>query len=328
MTQLLHTQKSKLLEKYMHDVIQLRKRSLCSLAGFRGYGFNDHMQQSFERLFSSKVYIDTFELFFNFGRLEAYLIILHDPNGQESLEFDYDISSKPGETWLKDMLSKVLGQGKFVCRLLSSYHRLVKNFIQGDYAIKYLSFGGDTETALSYLNESTCRDIDTKINGDITISPLVDVCDVNAAIDLQKQVYRKQPELCWFFDNDKNTQVIAERLRISLPYQTYHNLFINGKLEGFFGYHLMGQPYLFGAEATLSICLREDFQGKGLARSLYQKIFKDMLSRNIYQFQGQTANAAVINLAEKFKRPLRYIHISPSSDCPDQARFNVYMDKR
>lgn len=326
MSKTIHTQVKFLLRKHMQELIQIRRLGLCRLNGFKGFGFDDYMQQSLERFLSGSLCISTFEVFIHDGHLKAYILILPGGDGYPRLELDYDLESQLAEDWISDALSKILKSGNFICRLNRSYQKLLDVFFDHHHGIKYLSLGGDTDMALSHLSQVSYSKSEDKITDDIwSFSPLNDLNDINAVIDLQCEVYNKHPEYCWYFDSDRDRKIIARRLEMALPYQTYYKVLINGKIEGFFGYHIIGQAFLFGPEATITICLRESLQGKGLARVLYKRIFEDMLARNIYQFQSQTANEAVLCLAKKFKRPTRYMHIFPSIDCPDSSRFSRYI---
>ena len=326
MSKNIHTQAKILLRKHMQELIELRRLSLCRLNGFKGFGFDDYMQQSLERFLSGSLSISAFEVFIHDSRLKAYLLVLPGGNGYQRLELDYDIESQLAEDWIKTTLSKILDSGNFVCRLNRSYQNLLEVFFHHHHGIKYLSLGGDVKMALSHLSNSVHSPAEDKVTEDVlSISPLKDQDDINAVIDLQCEVYSNHPEHCWYFNSDMDRVSIAKRLEIAVPYQTYYKVSIGEKIEGFFGYHITGQAFLFGAEATITMCLREGLQGKGLARRFYKRIFENMLSSNTYQFQSQTANAVVLSLAKKFERPMRYVHIFPSIDCPDSSRFSCYI---
>ncbi len=195
-----------------------------------------------------------------------------------------------------------------------AHEPLLPALAEADLHLQLLVLWGDPEASLRRLTETERPSPDLETHG-LSLSPLRDAEQVDQILELRKRYFSENPE-----HGALNAQrAITEEVQAAIdqfvggqlrdaaasPLGTHFVFARENEILGSFELNLDQDHPLFGVCAGVGIMLHPSIHGLGLGRLAYRTLLERMVALKVRVFRGITANAAVIHLARRMKRPLR-----------------------
>ena len=126
--------------------------------------------------------------------------------------------------------------------------------------------------------------------------------DVDALIELRREVFRKEPEYFWFGASDAFVERSREMILRNAEEEHGWVLVRAGRVVGQFEYTAYNPCVHYGTSAGLGLMLAEDLRGRGLSKLAYRTVLDSMAAEGIVWFKGTTARKGVLHLGRRMGR--------------------------
>jgi hypothetical protein len=238
----------------------------------------------------------------------------------------YDQSDQAAFAWLYqtiiDDLPKIDDGAMLTLPL--AYQKLWPAWRKIGFSIESLSFGGFPRIALDSLLAKQSQPWPDLAALNLTLTPIHDANHIHEIAALRADVFRRQPEYCWFYHNPGVAEQFDSMTRARLTAGRQWRLDRNNHILGFFGYGAQTTE-LFGKSVSLDFAFAPEIQGLGLGRLAYKVMLKAMIDDGIAYFNGTTANPAVLHMSRHLLRPIITFNLRQAEHCPPLERFCPYL---
>lgn len=223
-----------------------------------------------------------------------------------------DYSSPEARQWLATKLGEWAGTftGETIINLDGGYADLLPALYELGFFLDSTIFIGEPKYALSRIAELDDSALFAKAG--LTVQKMATEDDVDRLIALKSEIFRQNPELCWFYLNEGHQQFERRQLAAQLAKpEAIHRYLVykGGRLVGMYGFDANTVPH-WGFIAGMDFAFLPEIRGLGLGKASYKRLFQDMLAEGIAYFIGGTSNPAVLKLAtQTFNREVLQYHL-------------------
>lgn len=253
----------------------------------------------------------------------AYLLWWHEPvawHGAPAQVVWLDHVDDPAaERWICDQLDQMPIDPGFECMLDAGYHGVRRHLLSRGFGIDSVSMLGAPALALTRLMAD--RPVDRE-HPAVRIAPLTPA-DVDAVVDLSRQVFRETPAYCWFGANPVFLE--ARALDLGQPARGPREvLWRDDRVVGFWSAEVDPSPF-WGRAAGMDFVLLPEIHGLGLARVGYRRLLEGLVADEVPIFKGGTNQPPVLHLSRLMgRRPWqtwirREVPFSPTHFAPIMA---------
>lgn len=236
---------------------------------------------------------------------EAYLLSWFEPVAwhgapAQMVWVDHAPTQRAAE-WACDRMRALYRSPHFECSLDAHYPALRATLLD-------LGAGIDSVAMLAHTREALDRLLADKPVA--RTHPAVEIralrpADIDAAVDLSRQVFGQSPEYCWF---GALPAFLEERAAgLMAPGEGVHEVLWQGdRIVGYWSAEI-DESALWGRSAGMDFVLLPEVHGLGLARVGYRRLLEQLMALDVPVFRGGTNQPPVLHLAEIMgRRPWQY----------------------
>lgn len=230
----------------------------------------------------------------------ACVLVFDDPlawHGAPAREIWIDHADDPAaEAWVCARLTALGTTPLDECLLDATYAGVRRHMLRAGWGVDSISMVGSAAAALQGLLATRPPAL---------THPAVEVRDlrpddVDAVVDLSRQVFGQTPEHCWF---GANATFLSERQAALLaPAEGPREVLVqDGAIVGYWAADFDPGP-IWGPAAGLDFVLLPQVQGLGLGRVGYRRLLEALIARGVQTFKGGTNQPPVMHLARRMGR--------------------------
>lgn len=137
--------------------------------------------------------------------------------------------------------------------------------------------------------------------------------DVDAIIALNRSVFAREPEYCWFGASPTYLESLRSELESAVG--AVDPPYVLCDAEGMFGWFRasLSRGGEWGAGGSLGIALERRGRGLGLMRLFYAVALRDLRAAGATTYRGGTSQPPVLSLGRKLGQRLAQIHVRAAS---------------
>ena len=183
-----------------------------------------------------------------------------------------------------------------------------------DFGVDSLNLVGLTEPALRHLEDhDVCPDFAAL---GLTIAPLR-ACHIEAVIALRQAVFKRQPEACWFGATDAHIPGLRLALQEACQVQgSLHKVILEGStVRGVLGCDVE-EHALWGHSGGMDLVLAPPLQGRGLIKTGYRTLLRELAARSVNRFHGSSSQPGVLALGARMGRQFTGLSIRKATPRP------------
>ena len=244
------------------------------------------------------------------AEIEAYCLLWPEEEawfGRPSwwCAIDYRTEHPANRLWVEEVVGRhpEFAHPDFHCELDAAYRGLLPTLMQRGLGIDAITYLGSPKQALEALLATRNPPLHLKAMG-LEIAPLSSGREIAQVLALREAYFRAHPEYCFF---GASAEFLAglktELIGILSKHEPFYVILRGDRVVGYFSADIEESHAYWGRVAGMDIILDPSLQGRGIVKSVYAILLRELVNREVQVFKGGTSQPSIIGLATLLKRP-------------------------